>query len=120
MSHNHSTADSHGAAHGAHGHHDVAAEVRRYLIIAVALAIGTIVTVLASYVNFGSHSRNIVVALVIASIKGFLVMGYFMHLISERKMIYAILIATLFFVSGLMYLTLWSSSPNSLIHTISK
>lgn len=115
MSNHHSTADSHKGAHGAHGH-DVAAEVRRYLIIAGALMVGTIVTVLASYVNFGSHTMNIVVALIIASVKGFLVMGYFMHLLSERKMIYAILIATVFFVTGLMYLTLWSSNPNSLIH----
>ncbi len=98
------------------GHHDVASEVRRYLIIFGALTVGTIVTVLASYVNFGSSTMNIVVALIIASIKAFLVAGYFMHLISEKKMIYAILVATAFFFAGLMYLTLWSSEPASLIH----
>ena len=40
--------------------------------------------------------------------KAFLVAGYFMHLISERKMVYGILAFTTFFVTGLMFLTVWS------------
>ena len=31
-------------------------------------------------------------------------------------MIYTILVATVFFFAGLMYLTLWSLEPTSLIH----
>jgi len=100
----------------AHTPEAVKAEVRRYIIIGIALAIGTVVTVLASYINFGTPGANIVVALVIASIKGFLVAGFFMHLVSERIMIYTVLIATVFFFAGLMYLTLWSLEPKSLIH----
>ncbi len=68
--------------------------MRRYLIVGVALAIGTGLTVWASLINFGSREINIVVALVIASAKGFLVAGFFMHLISEKKMIYAVLAFT--------------------------
>ena len=34
--------------------------------------------------------------------------GYFMHLISERKMIYASSAFTAFFFVGLMFLTIWS------------
>src|ERR1700709_45099 len=98
-----------------HGH-DVKAEVRRYMLVFAALVVGTIVTVLASKIHFGSHNANIVVGLIIAGIKGFLVAGFFMHLISERVMIYTILIATIFFFAGLMYLTLWSLEPTSLIH----
>jgi cytochrome c oxidase subunit 4 len=99
------------------GHaHDVKAEVRRYMIVFAALIVGTIATVLASKIHFGSHTANIVVGLVIALTKGFLVAGYFMHLVSERIMIYTILIATVFFFAGLMYLTLWSLEPTSLIH----
>jgi len=98
------------------GHaHDVKAEVRRYMIVFAALVVGTIVTVLASYINLG-HGGNIILALIIASIKGFLVAGFFMHLVSERVMIYTILIATVFFFAGLMYLTIWSLEPTSLIH----
>ena len=51
---------------------------------------------------------TISVALFIAVTKAFLVAGFFMHLISERKAIYAILLATVFFFSGLMYLTVWA------------
>lgn len=100
----------------AHDAQAVKAAVRKYLIIFGALIVGTIITVLASYVHFGSDTMNILVALIIASVKAFLVAGYFMHLISERKMIYGILLATVFFFAGLMYLTIWSMEPTNLVH----
>ena len=37
-----------------------------------------------------------------------LVAGFFMHLISEKKAIYAVLLATVFFFAGMMYLTVWA------------
>jgi len=104
MSHQPSTST---AAVG-HDDHDVAHHVRRYLLVFYALIAGTIFTVWASYIHFGSHEINIVVALVIACTKAFLVAGYFMHLVSERKMIYAVLGFTAFFFVGLMALTIWS------------
>ncbi len=82
--------------------------VRRYLLVFYALLFGTLITVGASYIPFGHRSVNIGVALVIASGKAFLVAGYFMHLISERKMIYGIMAFTAFFFVGLMSLTIWS------------
>jgi cytochrome c oxidase subunit 4 len=63
-----------------------------------------VITVLAFYIPFGNHAVNIAVALAIASVKAFLVAGYFMHLISERKLIYGLLLATGFFFLGLMLL----------------
>ena len=101
----------------AHGHTDsFLNHVRRYLIVFFALIIGTAFTVWASYINFGSREINIVIALVIACIKAFLVAGFFMHLISERKMIYCVLAFTAFFFAGLMYLTIWSMAHENLIH----
>jgi cytochrome c oxidase subunit 4 len=99
----------------AHGHAAESPEhfshhIRRYLYVFYALLFGTIVTVLASYIQFGHHSINIAVALFIASGKAFLVAGYFMHLISEKKMIYGILGFTAFFFIGLMFLTLYAYS----------
>ena len=44
------------------------------------------------------------VALVVAIIKGSLVACYFMHLISEKKLIYAVLAVTAFFFVALMVL----------------
>src|SRR3954447_21086909 len=82
--------------------------VRRYLFVFYALLFGTLITVGASYIPFGHRAMNIGVALVIASGKAFLVAGYFMHLISERKMIYGVLAFTAFFFVGLMFLIIWA------------
>ena len=73
-----------------------------------ALLVGTVITVAAYYVHLPTVALTIAVALFIASVKAFLVAGYFMHLISEKKMIYGILASTVFFVIGLMFLTIWS------------
>ena len=82
-----------------------AQHVKRYLYVFYALIFGTLITVGASFIPFGDHAINIAVALVIACGKAFLVAGFFMHLISERKMIYGLLIFTACFFLGLMFLT---------------
>ena len=67
--------------------HDTASmqdHIRVYLMVFGALGVLTIITVLASYLNL-STSEGIFLALIIASIKASLVLGYFMHLISEKK-----------------------------------
>jgi cytochrome c oxidase subunit IV len=92
-----------------HSHEHVQEQVRRYLYVFYALLFGTVVTVGASYIPFGHHILNIAVALVIAIGKASLVACYFMHLISERRMIYGILAFTVFFFAGLMFLIVWSS-----------
>ncbi len=80
--------------------------VRRYLYVFYALLFGTLITVGASYIPWGNREVNIGVALLIAVAKASLVACYFMHLISERKMIYTIMAFTAFFFVGLMFLTL--------------
>ncbi len=108
--------DSTQAAHAdAHSIEDVKKHVRTYMIIGVALMIGTFLTVWASLIDFGSREINIVVALLIASVKGFLVVGFFMHLLSEKKMIYSVLATTVFFFTALLYLTLWSMAHRNII-----
>ena len=96
------------AATAEHGDEHFSHHVRRYLFVFYALLFGTLITVGASYIPFGNRAINIGVALFIACGKGFLVAGYFMHLVSERKMIYGILVFTAFFFVGLMFLTIWS------------
>jgi cytochrome c oxidase subunit 4 len=97
--------------HTAHTNHSV----KGYLFVFFALIIGTVFTVWASFIDLGHH-WNIVLALVIACVKAFLVAGYFMHLVTEKKLIYTVLGFTAFFFTGLMYLTLWSMQHESLIH----
>jgi caa(3)-type oxidase subunit IV len=92
----------------AHTHDHFSHHIRRYLFVFWALIAGTAFTVWASYIHFESHAVNIGLALVIACTKAFLVAGYFMHLISEKKMIYGIMAFTAFFFVGLMGLTLWT------------
>jgi cytochrome c oxidase subunit IV len=82
---------------------DVNQQVRRYVVVFAALLGLTIVTVTVSYFHL-SVVPAIIVALFIASIKGTLVASYFMHLISERKFIYFVLIITGIFFLALMTL----------------
>ena len=70
---------------------DIRKHVRVYLTVFAALGILTVVTVLASYLKV-STPLAIVIALILASVKGSLVASYFMHLISEKKAIFGILI----------------------------
>ena len=80
--------------------------VRKYIIVFLSLLGLTIVTVTVSELNLGI-TATIMVALLIAIIKGSLVASYFMHLISEKKMIYITLAITVVFFAALMGLPLF-------------
>ena len=84
---------------------DVKKHVRIYVTVFVVLMFLTIVTVAVSYLHL-SVAVAITVALIIATIKASLVASYFMHLISEKKLIYATLILTAVFFLALMFLPL--------------
>lgn len=72
---------------------DIDRHVRVYIIVFVALMALTLVTVAVSYLHL-STPKAIAVALFVATVKGSLVACYFMHLISEKKLIYTVLIIT--------------------------
>lgn len=78
-------------------------ETRTYLLVFAALAVLTVITVAVSYLELNT-TQAVAVALVIASVKGSLVAAFFMHLISEEKFIYAVLILTLIFFVALFVL----------------
>ena len=82
---------------------DVRDHIKLYYKIAAALLVLTAVTVGVSHINF-AVPLAIVVALVIAATKGSLVASYFMHLIGERKGIYAALLLTAFFFLVLIFI----------------
>ena len=79
------------------GSEDIRKHVRIYLMVFASLGFLTVVTVTVSYLNV-STALAILIALIIASIKASLVASYFMHLISERKTIYGILIVSAIFL----------------------
>ena len=71
--------------------------VRVYVMVFVALAVLTIVTVAISYLEL-STPWAISVAMVVATVKAGLVACYFMHLISEKKVILWLLLLSAAFV----------------------
>jgi cytochrome c oxidase subunit 4 len=82
---------------------DIDKHVRIYITVFVALMVLTIVTVTVSRFHLPVPIA-VTVALIVATIKGSLVACYFMHLISEKKLIYAVLAITAFFFVALMVL----------------
>jgi cytochrome c oxidase subunit 4 len=88
-----------------HSAEEIKKETRVYIMVFVALAALTLVTVAVSYLHL-SFGAAIALALFIATIKGSLVAAFFMHLISERRLVYAVLILTLVFFVALLLLPL--------------
>jgi cytochrome c oxidase subunit 4 len=88
---------------------DIDKHVRVYIIVFVALMALTLITVAVSYLDL-PPAQAITVALFIAIIKGSLVACYFMHLISERKLIYAVLAITAFKFVALLFLPVFTHS----------
>ena len=93
------------AAHDEHVAHDVSKHIRGYLLVGLTLIVFTAITVGLSYVDFGTQKANVAVAMLVATFKAALVAAIFMHLSNEKRMIYRILIFTVFFVLGLFFLT---------------
>jgi len=83
-------------------HAEIDKHVRTYLMVFGALLVLTIITVAISYLHL-SVPAAIWLALVVATVKGSLVACYFMHLLSEKKLILWVLFLTvLFFVFVLL------------------
>jgi cytochrome c oxidase subunit 4 len=88
---------------------DIRKHVRIYIGVFVALAALTIITVGISYLRLPGF-WGIGFALLVALIKGSLVACYFMHLISEKTIIYWVLVLSLLFFVFLMFLPTATSS----------
>jgi len=88
--------------------HDIAKHKKIYILVFLALLVGTILTVGMYSVHFESMAVTITIALFIATVKALLVAGFFMHLISEKKAIYSTLAITLVFFAAMMYLIVWA------------
>ena len=81
-----------------HTAEEVRKHVRSYFIIGGILYILTIITVAISYLHL-PVVPSIVLAMIVATIKGSLVALFFMHLISEKQLIYwALILTAIFFV----------------------
>ena len=57
-----------------------------------------------------ARRRKLRLILAIAAVNAFLVAGYLMHLLSEKKLVYTVLAFTVFFAIGLFGLTIWATN----------
>lgn len=86
-----------------HTHEEIKKHVRIYIAVFAALAVLTLVTVAVSYLHL-SPLKAVGVALLIATVKASLVALFFMHLISEKQIIFSILALTVIFFAVLLAL----------------
>jgi cytochrome c oxidase subunit IV len=94
---------------------DIDKQVRIYITVFVSLMALTIITVAIARLDLPIHLA-VTVALFVAIIKGSLVACYFMHLIAEKKLIYAVLAVTAFFFAALLALPVITHSDGFWIH----
>lgn len=84
------------------GHHVLPLGV--YWAVFLALVVGTIVTVWSATIDLGK--LNVVVALIIASVKALLVILYFMHVKYSSKMVWLFAGAGFFWVVMMILFTM--------------
>jgi len=70
--------------------------IRIYVVVWGALVVLTAVTVAVSYVHLGM--MNVVVALLVASVKASLVALFFMHLRYENRLVWGFALTPVFFL----------------------
>jgi cytochrome c oxidase subunit 4 len=86
-------------AHAGHSPEEIRAHVKVYMMVFGALAVLTVVTVAARYLDVPVHLA-IAVALLIASVKASLVALFFMHLKGEvRTIFWTLLLTAVFFIA---------------------
>lgn len=79
-------------------------------IIFAVLVATTGCMIYASFLPHFSWSLKVAIILAIAAVNAFLVAGYLMHLLSEKKLVYTVLAFTVFFAIGLFGLTIWATN----------
>ena len=94
---------------------DIDKHVKVYITVFVALMVLTVITVAISYLHL-PVALAVTVALLVATVKGSLVACYFMHLISEKKLIYAVLLLTVVFFIALLALPVVTHGNGYWIH----
>jgi len=94
---------------------DIDRHVKVYITVFVALMVLTIITVAISRFHL-PVAYAVTIALLVATIKGSLVACYFMHLISEKKLIIAVLALTAVFFVVLLTLPVVTVHDGYWIH----
>jgi cytochrome c oxidase subunit IV len=94
---------------------DIDKHVRVYIVVFVSLMALTLITVAISYLHLPLHYA-VAVALLVACTKGSLVACYFMHLISEKRLIFMVLALTVVLFLALMLLPAFTVADRVEVH----
>ena len=86
---------------------DIQHHIKVYMNVFIALAILTVITVAVSFLDV-SFIEAFFIAITVATIKGSLVLSYFMHLLEERPAVIWILATTMVAFLILMFIPLIS------------
>jgi hypothetical protein len=84
--------------------------LRRCAYIFIAILCATFLMIWISYLpEHFNWAEKAAMILAVAAANAFVVAGFLMHLISEKKMVYTVLAFTVFFVAGLFALTFYAT-----------
>jgi caa(3)-type oxidase subunit IV len=81
---------------------------RRCFYVFIAVVCTTSLMITTSFLPHYGWPAKVAAIIAIACVNAFVVAGFLMHLLSEKKMIFTVLAFTVFFFAGLMGLTLWA------------
>ena len=89
---------------------DLNSYIRRCLAVLLAIVCATSLMILTSFAHIGGWPLKVALILCIAIVNAFVVAGFLMHLLTEKKMVFTVLTFTVCFFASLMGLTLWAMS----------
>ena len=93
--------------------------IRLCALVFAAVVCATGLMIYTSFLPHYGWTAKVAIILTIATVNAFLVAGYLMHLLSEKKLVYTVLGFTVFFVIGLAGLTIWATNgfpPGTVSH----
>jgi caa(3)-type oxidase subunit IV len=94
--------------------------IRLCAVVFLVVVCTTSAMIATSFSHLGEGwTLKVTLILAIAAVNAFLVAGYLMHLLSEKKLIYTVLGFTGFFFIGLLGLTVWATNgfpPGTVSH----
>lgn len=85
---------------------EIEKHIKQYKMVFYALLVLTVLTVGVSYIDFGV-ALGIAVGLLVATVKGSLVLSIFMHLLEEKPIILWTMAFTMLFFFVMIFLILW-------------
>jgi caa(3)-type oxidase subunit IV len=88
---------------------DLKSSLRRCGLVLLAVACTTAMMISTSFSHIGGWPVKVAAILAVAVVNAFLVAGFLMHLLTEKKMVYTVLAFTVCFFAGLLGLTVWAT-----------